>query len=160
MAGRTRIAPLVQVLVLGIVTLLAGTASQLLRDNPIAWTEDWSNRVLAAAMEAGLPILTAEEAREVVDSMSHIVLDARPLSDFDAGHLPTALPLPVDDLETHQFNVLPMLTPDQPVMVYCSGLECDESIALGTFLIQQGYTNVALFAGGITEWKDKGYPVE
>jgi rhodanese-related sulfurtransferase len=53
-----------------------------------------------------------------------------------------------------------LLTPEQPIVVYCSGPECDESLKLGEILITAGYTNIALFAGGMTAWTEAGYEVQ
>jgi rhodanese-related sulfurtransferase len=68
--------------------------------------------------------------------------------------------LPVSDLDNHLPALAGLLTPEQPILVYCSGAECEESLELGRFLIASGYTNIALFAGGMAEWTAAGHPVE
>ena len=57
-------------------------------------------------------------------------------------------------------NVKVLLTREQPLITYCSGLECDDSFMLALFLREQGFTNVVLFAGGFEAWEKAGYPVE
>ncbi len=46
-----------------------------------------------------------------------------------------------------------LLPPDQPVLVYCSGGMCDDSLALATFLRGQGLEQVKLFIGGMNAWR-------
>lgn len=52
------------------------------------------------------------------------------------------------------------LTPDAPITVYCSGPDCPQSKAAGEKLASLGFTNVRVFEGGLTAWKDAGRPVE
>ena len=53
-----------------------------------------------------------------------------------------------------------MLTPEQPILVYCSGQACDESLLVSSNLLEQGFTNVSLFAGGMEEWLAAGHDLE
>jgi len=46
------------------------------------------------------------------------------------------------------------------VMVYCSGLSCDDALLLAKFLQAQGSTKVVLFAEGMSGWKEAGHPIE
>ena len=39
-------------------------------------------------------------------------------------------------------------------------LECEESLDLGKVLMDSGFSNVVLFAGGMTEWTNAGHVVE
>ena len=78
------------------------------------------------------------------------------MADYEKGHIPGALSLAYDPFETiytrlEQYDVL--LTPEQQVLTYCSGIECDESFMLATFLKEQGFTNVILYVGGWGEWQ-------
>ncbi len=53
-----------------------------------------------------------------------------------------------------------MVAPDMEIMVYCSGTLCDESLQVSRFLVEQGFTNVVLFAQGFDAWTAAGYPTE
>ncbi len=129
-------------------------------DTPLALDYAWASHVATAAAETGMRAVTVDEAHAIATSFSHLVLDARKPSDFAAGRIPGAMSLPVSDLDTHLPALAGLLTPEQPLLVYCSGAECEESLELGRILIQSGYTNIALFAGGMAEWTAAGHPVE
>jgi rhodanese-related sulfurtransferase len=68
--------------------------------------------------------------------------------------------LPYQAVEDALSNAQALLTPAQPIVTYCSGEDCDESFLLTLYLKQQGFTNVVLFAGGFSQWKTGGHPVE
>ena len=112
------------------------------------------------AAAAGIEMVDLARAKEIVEKGEFLVCDARKSEDFDAGHLPGAVSFP---FETHEeaFNELAALfSPEQPVMVYCSGLRCDDALLLAKFLQAQGSTKVVLFAEGMSGWKEAGHPLE
>jgi rhodanese-related sulfurtransferase len=129
-------------------------------ENRLALDYAWGDHVEQTAREKGMATASLEEAKIIVDTFSHIVLDARKTADFEAGHLPGAMSLPLLEFDAAFSGIAPLLTPDQPVMVYCSGKECDESIKLGEILFEAGYTNITLFAGGIIAWQEAGFEVQ
>jgi rhodanese-related sulfurtransferase len=143
-----------------IATAVLGTASHWVNPRRIPWRQDWSNYVQQKASELGVPVVSLDEARLIVDRQSHIILDARPAADYAAGHLPGAFALPHAALETYLPPLQPLLSPSQPMMTYCSGLECDESLLLTRELHAMGFTNAVLFAGGMTAWRAAGLKVE
>jgi len=141
-----------RILILLAVSLTLGVVANLASPRRIPWAQDWSNYVQQAASGTGMKVVDLETTRSIAASGSHILLDARPLRDYDRGHIPGALPVPFQEVETAFAQVQMLLSPAQPILVYCSGEECDESLLLGKFLIEQGFTNIVLFAGGYGEW--------
>lgn len=135
-----------------VLALLAGTASNFVSPRKIAWLQDWSNLVERKAREEGLQLFTLEATREAVQTGSHMIFDARKLEEYDQGHIPTAMSLPEVDFDEAFPMYQMLLTPDQGILVYCSGEECDESLQLGIMLRDVGFTNVAIFVGGMATW--------
>ena len=139
----------------------AAVATNLLRPSgPIAWVEDWSHYIEARAMREGIALVDLPAMEKLLRGGQHVVFDARPEADYLQGHLPGALSLPFMEVEDRFGDVQWRLTPSQPILAYCSGVECDESFLLTRFLRQQGFTNVLLFAGGFNLWQQAGKPVE
>lgn len=84
-----------------------------------------------------------------------ILLDVRPRIEYEAGHLPNAVSIPIAELEQH----LDKLPPDKTVVAYCRGPYCvyaDEALEL---LAGKGY-RVARLEEGVTEWQLAGYALE
>jgi rhodanese-related sulfurtransferase len=143
-----------------IVAVACGVASQVVRRDPIPWFENWANHIESKALKEGIPLVTAKDAMAFLQSGSHVILDARPAADYEAGHISTALSAPYASIAEALVEVQAVLTPAQPIMTYCSGKNCDESFLLTQYLRQQGFTNVVLFAGGFETWSAEGYPIE
>jgi rhodanese-related sulfurtransferase len=106
---------------------------------------------------AFLPI---DQAHALWSSGAALFLDARNPEDFDAGHIPKALNLPVEQFPEFFPKVGPMLAPDSQIVVYCDGTECELSHRLADQLRQMGYTNVHILFNGWTTWKTAGFPIE
>ncbi|HIX90173.1 MAG TPA: rhodanese-like domain-containing protein [Candidatus Agathobaculum pullicola] len=92
--------------------------------------------------------ITQEKAREMIDTQEVIVLDVREQDEYDGGHIPGAVLLPVGTIdEETAAAVIP--EKDSTVLVYCrSGRR---SKTASSTLAELGYTNIYEF-GGINTW--------
>ena len=92
--------------------------------------------------------ITQEEAKNMMDTQEAIVLDVREQDEFDAGHIPGAVLLPVGTItKDTAAAVIPEL--DSVVLVYCrSG---NRSKKASQALVELGYTGIYEF-GGINTW--------
>ena len=96
----------------------------------------------------GYQQITQEEAKEMMDTQEVIILDVREQDEYDGGHIPGAVLLPVGTIdETTAAGVIP--DKDATVLVYCrSG---NRSKTASSALADLGYTNIYEF-GGINTW--------
>jgi len=156
----SRLHPALQGVLLLLLSLVAGLVVNLGRAKPLPWHQAWSRHVEAASQDIGVPTVGLEEARKIAESQMYLILDARPPADFAAGHIPTAFNVPSAQIDVYLPQVMPLLTPAQPIMTYCSGKSCDESVLLSKHLLQNGFTNLVLFLGGWAEWTGAKLPVE
>jgi rhodanese-related sulfurtransferase/predicted transcriptional regulator len=83
------------------------------------------------------------------------VLDVRPAEEFEAGHLPGALNVPIDKLESG----LARLPKSREVVAYCRGPYCLMSFEAVSRLRKRGWKARRL-ENGFPEWKAAGLPVE
>ena len=92
--------------------------------------------------------ISQEAAKEMIDTQEVIILDVREQSEFDAGHIPGAVLLPVGSI-TKDSAAAVIEDPDTVVLVYCrSG---NRSKTATQALADIGYTNIYEF-GGINTW--------
>jgi rhodanese-related sulfurtransferase/DNA-binding transcriptional ArsR family regulator len=85
---------------------------------------------------------------------SVVILDVRPEEEYQAGHVPGALSVPVSSLEA----ALQVLPKDKEIAAYCRGPYCvfsDEAVA---FLKSRGY-RASRLTEGFPEWRAAGLPV-
>ena len=57
-------------------------------------------------------------------------------------------------------EMLSTLRKDDEIVVYCTNPPCLASVAAYHRLVQEGYTNVRRYAGGIEDWESAGLPLE
>lgn len=132
--------------------ILAGTLNNLVGPRRIPWVKDWTNQLEVTVREAGLRVVTLAETQTLVREGRVTLFDARPLPDYEKGALPGALPFPEGDADTWLPQYMPSLLPEDPILIYCSGQDCDESLRLGIYLRDHGITNLMVFLGGYGAW--------
>jgi rhodanese-related sulfurtransferase len=99
--------------------------------------------------------ISVEKVAEILKTQksSYIILDVRTKEEFDAGHLDSAVLIPVDELES-RFGEL---SKKIPIIVYCrSGRRSAKATGI---LVGKGFSPVYDMTGGINAWTTKGYPV-
>jgi rhodanese-related sulfurtransferase len=104
------------------------------------------------------PLINRDEVLKNIESGSAIVVEALPKEYYAEAHLPGALNLPVDDVDT----LAPALLPDKDadVIVYCANSPCQNSGTVANRLIELGYTHVSDYDAGKADWLAAGLPTE
>ena len=89
-----------------------------------------------------------EHAMEIMANNPYsIILDVRTLEEFNEGHIPNAVSLPVDEIEAAITRMIP--DKGEIILVYCrSGRRSADAAVI---LVEMGYRNVFDF-GGIIDW--------
>lgn len=106
--------------------------------------------------------ISTEDAFALWEQQLATFLDARSLEDFEAGHIADAYYLPYDELASGQIPEVVdfALSPDQPVVIYCSGGECDASHNAAALLQPMGFVTLHIYVDGYPGWVDAGHPIE
>lgn len=134
------------------IALLLGVVVNCFSPHRIAWVKDWGHYIEAQAFQEGFLLANRQSVARAVQTGSHFLLDARPSFDYDEGHIEGALSLPSEEVEGN-LTVLPVLTPNDALLIYCSGYQCDDSLVLARYLREMGFTNLVIYPGGWTEWQ-------
>lgn len=82
------------------------------------------------------------------------VIDVRPAEEYEAGHIPGAISLPVGELPRH----LGKLPRNREIVAYCRGAYCVLSFDAVRQLRARGF-HARRLADGLPEWKAGGRPV-
>jgi rhodanese-related sulfurtransferase/DNA-binding transcriptional ArsR family regulator len=99
--------------------------------------------------------VSMEQLLERARSGKVIVLDARPVSEYAAGHIAGAISVPIDEL-TERLGRLPK---GKEYVAYCRGPYCayaDRAVAL----LRESGRRARRLAQGFPEWRAAGFPVE
>lgn len=147
-------------LVLGLAT--AGLVLNLARPGGLPLYTDWAARLAhetASTLEKGITAIDAQGVRRAMANGA-LVLDARPADFFALERIPGSLNAPVGQAE----RLLPALVAgwnkQAPIITYCEGGACADSVEVARLLAGMGFTNVAVYTGGIIDWTERNLPIE
>lgn len=82
------------------------------------------------------------------------VLDVRPTEEFEAGHIPGAMSIPLSELK-HRIASLPK---EEEIVAYCRGPYCVLAVEAVALLSSRGFSAHRLEAG-VSDWRTLGFPV-
>jgi rhodanese-related sulfurtransferase len=99
-------------------------------------------------------------AKEIYDKGHVLFVDARSQNNYEQGHIPGAVSLPLGQFDQMIESFLSKHALDQPMVTYCSGRTCEDSHHLARLLLEAGFTDVRVFIDGFPGWEAEGYPVE
>jgi len=99
------------------------------------------------SLQKTVPFISSTELKNNYNQ--YIILDSRELNEYKVSHLENSIWVGYDDFNIN--TTVNRLTPNQPIVIYCSIGYRSERI--GEKLLKKGYTVYNLY-GGIFEWKN------
>jgi len=97
--------------------------------------------------------VTPEEAYEMINQQEVMVLDVRTQEEYDSGHIPDALLIPLSELESR----LGELNEADHTLVYCASGR--RSAKAANLLVTNGFIHVYNVMGEIIQWQAQAFPV-
>ncbi len=141
-----------QVLILiGVAFLFAGLTN-LIHPGRIPWVEDWANRVEAQAVSEKVALVQLSEVLDFLREDSRLFVDARSAAEYANGHIPGAVLASAELTE--------LLNEPRPLVLYCTGVECEDSLLLALELRKLGREDISIFIGGMDIWRSELLSVE
>jgi rhodanese-related sulfurtransferase len=122
----------------------------------------------ADVKEGGYKVVTTDELKKWLDQGKKIlIISSLPAAeDKEFGTLPSAVggPMPKTEKDLTQSdkdNLLKVAGTDKDgtIVLYCGFVACRRSHIGAKILVDNGFTNVYRYPGGITAWQETGYPV-
>ena len=109
----------------------------------------------ASRVSASAPVLDTEQlkAKLAAGQPFKLVMSASDFG-FRAKHIPGTI-----HFDPHRESYS-SLGKDDDIVVYCSNVDCNASLALIKKLRERGYTKVSHYPGGLIDWETAGLPME
>ena len=126
---------------------------RLLAESRLAEVEQIKRRFLEG--REGMEPVDRKKLLRLVQQGAVTVLDVRPTVEYDAGHIPGAISIPLKELRLR----LPDLPRDQEIVAYCRGPYCVLSVQAVEMLRAKGFTAVRL-EEGIQDLRAMGFSIE
>jgi len=161
-----------QIIIIIVLSSLLGVIANLVSPNGIPFVGKYRSLsggdgpIVPPAAEAGDPPFIAVDVAEMEFSNHDIkFIDSRDPEEFECGTIPGSINIPFEYMPESGLNhyidsALGGLPLDFPLIIFCSGEECDLSLHLGRNMQDMGYTNLFIFFGGYREWEKFGLEVE
>ena len=112
----------------------------------------------AHAAHGGVPSVAYTEPdylKWLIDSRQPVVVvDLRPTTEFQAGHLPGAISVPMTELDRRFAEV-----PKTPMVVLYCRCSVEEAATAYAFLETRGYLNHVVLQEGYDGWLRRRYPI-
>ncbi len=155
-----------QVLILLVISLVLGVVTNFVSPNKIPFIGEYRDLssgdgpiIPPTASEGDPPFIAIDVAELEFSLKSAVFVDARDYEEFICGTIPGSLNmpfeyLPEENIENYVDSVLEHASKDTPLIIFCSGEECDLSLHLARNLQDFGYTNLSIFFGGAREWEN------
>lgn len=105
-------------------------------------------------------MVTIEQVRAMQAAEPVQFVDARNAAEFAKGHLPAAVLLSPDMFASGLPDAAMTLDRGFPVVVYCTGGQCDSSKLVAIRLQQIGFSRLYIYEGGFDAWKAAGMPID
>jgi uncharacterized membrane protein YdjX (TVP38/TMEM64 family) len=103
------------------------------------------------------PMMNVTELKQLLDAgEDQLLLDVRSAEDFvgEKGHIDKAINLPLEELESRREELSDYL--ERPVLIVCTTDRRSSKAAQK--LAKEGFTDVHVVKGGMTDWNQNGYP--
>jgi len=161
-----------QALSLIIISIILGLCINIFSPNSIPYVGNYRNISVGnkpiippTAEPSDPPFMSIDNAVMEYNFKEAKFIDARSYEEFACGTIPGSMNIPFEylpetDVEQYIDSSLDLISKDSPIIVFCSGDECDLSLQLARLLQELKYTGVKIFYGGAREWENTGLEIE
>jgi 3-mercaptopyruvate sulfurtransferase SseA len=116
--------------------------------------------------DTDIKLISVGEVKHLVDQRDRgkqdavILIDPRPRKYYDQARLPGARHLTLPDIPARTTTTDPSITRHATIVVYGDDPASATARGMTKRMMAVGYKGVRLFAGGVKEWAQRGYPTE
>ncbi|WP_071187903.1 rhodanese-like domain-containing protein [Trichormus sp. NMC-1] len=109
---------------------------------------------MTTPINAKLKLVDAAAVKQLIEQQKIQLIDVREPSEYAAEHIPEAQLLPLSKFQPEQVS----LTQGKEIVIYCqSGNRSNQAAKK---LVNYGFREFKQLEGGITAWKQSGYPTQ
>lgn len=149
-----------QVLFIVLIALVAGLASNMFRTDKIPFVENRSGKINHATLSMENLEISLEEAVKLFRKNAAMFIDARPLEEYNKGHIKGAISFPYEEADRKFAQVMSAISEGNVIVTYCDGETCELSVDLAVFLRNTGYKKVRVLSNGWSVWRQNMLPIE
>lgn len=149
-----------EIIGLGILSVIVAIGVNGLRSDRLTLIGNWSPEARIVSKTGESIVISLQDAKKMFESQQAVFVDARPLSEYDSGHIKGAIGLPWSEFNAYFGKVAPDIPENKTIIAYCDGESCGLSKELAQALTDLGYKNVRVLVNGWSVWGQRQLPVE
>ncbi len=155
-----------QIFIILFISILLGSITNFVSPNKIPFIGEYrelssgDGPVIPPSASEGDPPFIAIDVAEMEFSLKNTVfIDARDYEEFICATIPGSINIPFEYLPEENVaefvdSSLSYMSKETPIIIFCSGEECDLSLHMARNMQDFGYTNLSIFFGGSREWEN------
>jgi rhodanese-related sulfurtransferase len=144
--------PLVGLAILPAMAVGLAVAVHVISDEGFFHNRAALAQVIGGHFKPQLPALSVEEVAKAIHDPKVAFVDARLPRDYQQGHIPGAINLPVHSGLVERSETLARINPTNRVIVYCQSDRCPWGEVIASDLYYRGYRRTCVFPGGWKAW--------
>lgn len=125
-------------------------------------------KLMADVKDGGYKLINTDELNKwVTGNKNFLLIDTMPKEAFDKIRIKGAVNSPIAKTEKEftpdeKANILKIAGDDKgkTIVVYCGYTSCRRSHLGAKTLVENGFSSVYRYPGGIVSWEENGYPTE
>lgn len=92
--------------------------------------------------------------KKLLNRNAVVLIDARSADDFQSGHIPDAVNLPLRSPRNRKIDFLSKFSKNKIFILYCTNPECTQAERLAKQFNLLGFKNTHIFSGGWEAWQN------
>lgn len=104
-------------------------------------------------------IIDIQTLKQLMLGKKTTLIDVRPVSEYDQGHIPDALNLPLRSPRNVKIGFIKKFPTDRIFILYCSNTSCNQAERLSGEINLMGYENTLIYEQGFEGWQESGNAV-
>ncbi len=109
---------------------------------------------MTTSINSKLQLVDADTVQKLLQQQKIKLIDVRESSEYLGEHIPEAQLLPLSKFQPEQVSLIQ----GKEIIIYCQSGNRSHQVAQK--LVNSGFTEFRQLAGGITAWKQSGYPTK
>ncbi len=144
-----------EIFVILILSMTIGLFFNEARDIPLSIIGDFNQNIETGIQNYQEKTVSADELNFYISNGEAIIFDARDNEYYKEGHIPFAISLPIREFENVFDTIKGIISNQKTIIIYCTGINCIDSSDLAKKLFSFGYSDIYIYKGGISEWRDE-----
>ncbi len=100
-------------------------------------------------------LLSFSDIERIHKNKEALFIDARTVEEYEEGHIPDAMNIPVELGRSKKMELLNQLSKNLQIIVYCENSQCSMAERLAKEIQYLQFKYVAVYEGGWDEWNEQ-----